>query len=94
MPEEKVMVIFYYNNDDSTEEPTRICSFYTTRFAEWMKCLDYCKRRQISFWPREDDEQTNKKIVEATHGFPMFIEDISFRFGSDECIQCIDVVLG
>lgn len=90
--DDKVLVNYYYDDICSEDEPQKVCSFYTSRFAEWIMLLDECKKRQITFWVRSDDERIKPELVERMN-MGCFIKDISVSFGSDTVVQGIDVVL-
>ena len=84
--DDKVMIIFYKEDEDN-----RSCSFYTTRFAEWIKLLEYAKRHDITFYPREDAESIKKEYIDNGCGY--YLDDYCINFGDDTCIQTIGVYL-
>ena len=89
--EDKVGVVFYLVDDGA--ERKRICGFHTNNFAEWIKCLHYCKKHDIDFYPRETDENISQDIIQKAAGIGFLIEDFYVHFGSDECVQLIEVYL-
>lgn len=90
MGEDKVSIIFFYRDSDGNVK--RVCNFYTSRFGEWLKFLDYAEKNNIQFYPRVDDENIKDEIINAMD-IGSYIEDLYVSFGSDDCIQCIEVVL-
>ena len=90
MEDERPMIIFYLNEDDG--EPKRICSFHASNFNEWLQTLIFCQQNEVDLWFRDDDEQISKEIIEKIN-FGCMVEDVSLRIGSDDCIQCIDVIV-
>ena len=91
--EDKVRVVFYYYTDEKSISPTKLCGFYTTRFGEWIKTLHYCKEYNVPFYIREDDSTISQEYIDNLRGLEPAIEDFCVSFGSDECIQCIEVLL-
>ena len=91
MDNREVRVVFEKRNNDNGDT-TRICSFGTTHFAEWVKLLDYCQKNEIEFWVRDDDESINDKIKDLM-SFGATVESFCVSFGSDDVLQTIDVLL-
>ena len=91
--EDKVRVVFYYFMHENDVEPTRLCGFYTTCFGEWIKMLHLCKEYKVPFNVREDDSSICQEHIELLKGLEPLVEDYWISFGSDECIQCIEVLL-
>lgn len=90
MQDDRVMIVFYYLQEDAPEK--RVCSFYTSQFAEWMKMLDYCRSNEIEFVVRDDDEKINDDVIQML-SCGAYVDDVYVKFGTDTCIQCIDVYL-
>ena len=84
--QDKVMIKFMTIQDG---EEVRICSFYTSCFAEWLKTLQVAKENGISFYPREDDENIDSAFSQLGYE----VDDFNVSFGSDICIQTIEVWL-
>lgn len=91
MDDDKVLVCFYYSIKMG-DEPKQVVQFSTSRFAEWMKLLHYCKQNSIEFWVRDDDEKISPEAIKALE-CGSYIDDIFVSFGTDECIQSIHVYL-
>lgn len=93
MDDDRVQIVFYYNDPIVKDaEPKRICSFKTSKFSEWLRLLHYCKMHEIDFWVRDDDESIDPEMIEKLNCGAM-VEDLNVSFGSDNCIQIIEVVL-
>lgn len=87
---EDVRVNFYLAKDG--EEARRICGFATDKFAEWIKLFQYCKQFNVEFYVRQDDENIPEYIRQEMNMGALII-DFDVSFGTDDCIQCIEVYL-
>ena len=83
-------VTFYHINDDKTEK--RVCWFNCETFAEYIKFLHYCKKYKVEFYIRKDDENIEESDKD-NYGIPRYVEDFDVNYGSEDCIQTIDVWL-
>jgi hypothetical protein len=91
MEDDKVMIIFTWLPKGSGAK--RICQFESKHFDKWLKLLNYAKQHEIDFWPREDDENIDKDILDAVSGIGMTVEDVCVNFGSGACIQNIEAFM-
>lgn len=89
---EEFQVVYYYVTDDNPEGD-RICSFQCLNFAEMIRFLYYCKKYNIDFYPRTNDEHTNQTALDKIGTIQLYVDDFDVRFGSDDCIQLIEVYL-
>ena len=87
---EKYLVNFYHTNDDGDEN--KVCSFYCKSYAEFIKFLQVCKEYEVDFYIRQDDEKILDKYKDDM-GFSKVVESFNVNYGSDDCIQTIDVWL-
>ena len=87
----KFGVTFYLNSGESDEESKRICSCKTTRIAEWVKLLKYCKDNDIEFFPHSADSGISDDMYEKL-SCASFVKDFYVVFGSDT-IPGIEVYL-
>ena len=88
---EEYLINFYHLNDDNEEAP-RICWFRCKAFGEMIHFLQACKKYQIDFYIREDDESIPDKY-KNDYNLPKYIDDFNVNYGSDDCMQTIDVYL-
>ena len=85
---DKVMVVFYRLKDEK-----RITSFYTKRFAEWLKFFEFAKNNEVEFSPHPLGKDIDAEFKET--GSDIYcIEDYNVIFGGNDCIQHINVWLG
>lgn len=91
--ENEVRVIFYYDMHEDGSEPVKLCGFYTKHFGEWIRLLHYCKEYGVSFLIRDDDEKIKKEYRQYLLGLEPLIDDFWISYGSDNCLQCIEVLL-
>ena len=83
-------VNFYHLNDD--EEVKRVCWFNCEAFAEFIKFLHFCKKYEIEFYIRQDDENIEELDGDNCR-ISRYVEDFNVNYGSEACIQTIDVWL-
>lgn len=81
---------FHHLNDD--EESKRVCWFTCEAFGEFIKFLHFCKEYNVEFYIREDDENIEESDIDNCE-LPKYIENFNVNYGSDNCIQTIDVWL-
>ena len=81
---------FHHLNDD--EESKRVCWFTCEAFGEFIKFLHFCKEYNVEFYIREDDENIEESDTDNGE-LPKYIENFNVNYGSDNCIQTIDVWL-
>jgi len=90
---EEYQVVFYYQKSDN-KEPERVCSFRCKAFSEMIRALHFCKKYKVDFWVRDDDEKIiNKAVVQDINCCGALIDNFNISFGSDDCIQIIEVYL-
>lgn len=82
-------VNFYHLND---EEEKRVCWFNCEAFSEFIKFLHFCKKYEVEFYIRQDDENIEESDKDDC-GISRCVEDFNVNYGSEDCIQTIDVWL-
>lgn len=88
---EEMMVVYKYQKGNM--EPRIICSHMCKSYGEFIKMLEFCKKYEVSFYVRENNETISKEIKEELDlGWPII--DYYISFGSDECMQIIEVIIG
>ena len=83
-------VNFYHLNNNKEEKI--VCWFNCETFAEYIKFLHFCKKYEVKFYIRQDDENI-KESDKDNCGMPRCVEDFNVNYGSEDCIQTIDVWL-
>ena len=83
-------VNFHHLNDDKGEK--KVCWFKCEAFAEYIKFLHFCKEYRVEFYIRQDDENIEESD-RNDHGEAKCVEDFNVNYGSEDCIQTIDVWL-
>ena len=90
---EEFQVVFYYQRDKD-KEPEKVCYFKCRAFSEMIRALYFCKKYEVVFWVRDDDEKiTNQDIIDNINTCGAIIDDFNVSFGSDDCIQIIEIYL-
>ena len=83
-------VIFYHLDDKNGEK--RVCQFTCEAFAEMIKFLHYCQKYEVEFYVRQDDEKIDDEDKDD-FGMPKCVDGFNVNYGSDDCLQTIDVWL-
>lgn len=84
------LVNFYHLDDDKEEK--KVCWFYCKSYAEYIRFLHFCKKYEVEFYIRQDDENIEESD-KNNYGMPRCIEDFNVNYASGDCIQTIDVWL-
>ena len=87
---EDYLVNIYHLDDEKGEQ--RVCWFSCKAFAEMIKFLFYCKKYNIDFFIRVDDESIGEEFKKYWN-LPRSLDSFNVNYGSDECVQSIDVYL-
>lgn len=86
------MMRIKYSYRDTSGEVKPLCSHNCKSYGEFIKMLQYCKDNETEFWIREDDTQISDEAKQMIN-CGSTIEDFWISFGSDDCIQIIEVLL-